>query len=161
MARKQLRARNRLSRLSRLSRPLGQELATDDVNRFSMEVGAAKKRGLDAWRKFQVFSAVLWRNVAKDIVDPHWVLTWMSVEGRRAIKARLVARGFQDPDLAAWLVGTSSCVSLRSSHLQAISFSALKNGKWAPSCKQAPFHEKFIPMRHRSGVRGIRIVCGH
>ena len=46
------------------------------------------------------------------------------------VKARLVARGFQDPDLAAGLVDTSSCVSLRSSNLQAISLGALK--KWKP-----------------------------
>ena len=45
------------------------------------------------------------------------------------MKGRLVARGFQDPDLAAGLVDTSSCVSLRSSHLQVISLSALK--KWS------------------------------
>ena len=66
--------------------------------------------------------------MARDIAGTRWVLTWKSVEGRRTVKARLVARGFQDPDLAAGLVDTSSCVSHRSSHVQVISLSALR--KW-------------------------------
>ena len=92
-------------------RPLGQELSSDDVNRFAAEVGAAKNRELGAWCKFQVFSPVLWKKGAKDIADTRWVLLWKSVEGRRAVKAQLVARGFQDPDLAAGLVDTSSCAT--------------------------------------------------
>ena len=107
-------------------RPLGQGLSAAAANRFSKGVRDAKKRELDAWCKFQVSSPVLWKNVAKDIVDTRWVLTWKSAEGRRTAKARLVARGFQDPDLAAGLVDTSSCVSLRSSPLQVISPSFFK-----------------------------------
>ena len=109
-------------------RPLGQELSAGDVHRFAKEAEAAKRRELDAWSKFQVYSPVLRENVAKDIADTRWVLTWKLVEGKRKVKVRLAARGFQDPDLAAGLVGNSSCVSLRSSHLQAISPSALE--KW-------------------------------
>ena len=56
-------------------RPLGQELSADDANRFSKEVRDAKKRELDAWRKFQVFSPVLRKSVAKDIAVTRWVLT--------------------------------------------------------------------------------------
>ena len=119
-------------------RPLGQELPSDDARRFSKEAGAAKYREPDAWCKFQAFSPVLWRNAAKDIVDTRWVLTWKSLEGKRAEKARLAARGFQDPDLAAGLVDTSSCLSLRSSHLQVISLSALKKWKlWSLDIKNA------------------------
>ena len=76
--------------------------------------------------------------MAEDIADTRWDLTWNSGEGRRTEKARLVARGSQDPDLAAGLVDTSSCVSLRSSHLQVISLSALKKWKlWSPDIKNA------------------------
>ena len=71
-------------------------------------------------------------------MDTRWVLTWKDLEGKRTVKARLVARGFQDPDLAAGLVDTSSCVSLRSSHLQVISLSALKKWKlWSLDIKNA------------------------
>ncbi len=62
-------------------------------------------------------------------MDTRRVLTLEVVEGKRTVKARLVARGFQDPDLAAGLVDTSSCVSIRSSPLQVISLIALK--KWS------------------------------
>ena len=36
---------------------------------------------------------------AKDIVDTRWVLTWKEVDGRKTVKARFVAKGYQDPDL--------------------------------------------------------------
>ena len=90
-------------------RPSGQEFPSDDVIRFSTDVGAAKNREPGARRKFQVFSLVLWKNVAKDMVDTRWVLTWKAVEGRRTEKARLVARGFQDPDLAAVIIDIQLC----------------------------------------------------
>ena len=50
----------------------------------------------------------------------------------------LVARGFQVPDVAAGLVDTSICVSLRSTHLQVISLSALKKWRlWSLDIKNA------------------------
>ena len=127
---------------------------------------AAKCRELDAWCKFQVFSPVPRTKVTKDVVETRWVLTWKALEGKRAAKARLVARGFQDPDLANGLFDTSSCVSLRSSHLQAISLSALKKRKLRTldiknaSCRLIPLLEKFIFKLRRSGVRATRIGRG-
>ena len=50
------------------------------------------------------------------------------VDGQKSVGARLVARGYQDPDLREGLVDTSGCVSLRSSPLQVISLCAIK--KW-------------------------------
>ena len=106
-----------------------QELPLDDGNRFAKEAGAAKDRELDAWCKFKVSSPASWKNVAKDIADTRWVLTWKSVEGGRTVKARTVAPG---------LVGASSCVRLRSSHLQVVSLSALKKWKlWSLDIKNA------------------------
>ena len=109
-------------------RPMGQELRADDELHFVKEVEAAKRRELDAWCKFQVFSPVLGTRVTKDVVETRRVPTWKDLDGKRAAKDRWVARGFQGPDLAEGLVDTSSCVSLRSSHLQVISLSAQK--KW-------------------------------
>ena len=87
---------------------------------------AAKGRELDAWCKFQVFSPVPQTTVTKDGVETRWVPTWKDLDGKRTVKARLAARGFQDPDLADGLADTPSCVSPRSSHLQVISLSALE-----------------------------------
>ena len=48
------------------------------------------------------------------------------VDGKKDVKACLVAKGRQDPDVGDGLVETSGCVSLRSSHLRVISLGALK-----------------------------------
>ena len=56
-------------------RPLGRELSKEDELRFVKEVDAAKKRELDAWRKFQVFSPVSQKSVTKGVVETRWVLT--------------------------------------------------------------------------------------
>ena len=71
-----------------------------DEARFLDGVLAAKKRELDARGEFQVFPPVLRREVSKGIVDTRWALAWKFFEGQKTVKAKLVARGFQDPDLA-------------------------------------------------------------
>ena len=50
------------------------------------------------------------------------------VDGKESVEARLVATGYQDPDLKDSNVDTSGRVSLRSSHLQVISLGAIR--KW-------------------------------
>ena len=60
------------------------------------------------------------------------------VDGKTSAKARLVAKGFRDPALKDGLVDTSGCVSLRPSHLQVISLSALKKWRlWSLDIKNA------------------------
>ena len=67
-----------------------------------------------------------------------WVLTWKMVEGVKTVKARLVATGYQDPDLKNGLVETSGCVSPRSSHLQVVSLAALRGRRlWSLDIKNA------------------------
>ena len=78
------------------------------------------------YEKFEVFSPVEVNAISKKVIDSRWVLTWKIADGAKKVKARLVAKGFQDPDLTEGLVDTSGCVSLRSSHLQVASLSALK-----------------------------------
>ena len=88
-----------------------------------------KRRELEAWEKFEAFLPLHECKVQKQMADTRWVLTWEMVEGEICVKARLAAKGFQDPDLKDGLVETSGCVSLRSSHLQVISLSAIRNWK--------------------------------
>ena len=64
----------------------------------------------------------------KQIVQTRWVLTWEMLGGKQCVEARLVAKGFQDPGLKDGLVDASGCVSLRSSHLLAVSLGAIR--KW-------------------------------
>ena len=49
--------------------------------------------------------------------------------GVRTVKPGMVAGGAQDPDLVDGIAGTSGYVSLRSSHLQVLSLSALEKGE--------------------------------
>ena len=59
-------------------------------------------------------------------------------DGKKCVKARLAAKGFQGPDLKEGLVGTSGCVSLRSPHLQVASLSAIRQWKlWSLDIKNA------------------------
>ena len=108
------------------NRVLGKELTDDEVSSHPALAQDAKIKELLAWNTFKVFNPVMATEVNKKVVDTRWVLTWKMVEGKQCIKARLAAKGFQDPDLQEGLVDTSGCVSLRSSHLQVISLSALK-----------------------------------
>ena len=48
---------------------------------------------------------------SKDLLDTRWVLTWKEVEGEKTVKARLVATGYQDPDLQMGNVKIAGCVS--------------------------------------------------
>ena len=68
----------------------------------------------------------------KAIVDARWVLTCKLVDGKKDARARLVATGYQDPDLETGMVETSGRVSLRSTNVQMTSLGALKNGNCGP-----------------------------
>ena len=110
------------------NRILGQELTPGEEDMHADLVTAGKSRGLAAWEKFDVFSPNKDGEVQKQIVQTRWVLTWKVADGKKCVKAHLVAKGFQDPDLTGGLADTSGCVTLRSSHLQVVSLSAMR--KW-------------------------------
>ena len=65
---------------------------------------------------------------ATDVVDTRWVLTRMEAGGKKTLKARLAAKGYQDPDLKDGNVVIGRCVIGRSAHLQLTSLGALKKG---------------------------------
>ena len=60
------------------------------------------------------------------MVDTRWVLARKEVDGAKTAKARLVAEGYQEPDLREGNVDGAGCVSHRSSHLQLVSLGPLK-----------------------------------
>ena len=64
----------------------------------------------------------------KDVVDTRWVMPWEEVGGKQAVKANLVAEGYQGPDLRGGHVYTAGRVSGRSPHLQLMSLRGL--GAW-------------------------------
>ena len=87
---------------------------------------AGKLRELEAWRKIDVFPPDAACKVQKQIAQTRRVLTWEMAEGEKRVKAQLVAKRSQNPDLKEGLADTSGCLSLRSSHLQVIPLSAIR-----------------------------------
>ena len=45
--------------------------------------------------------------LSESVVGARWVLTWKMVGGKKDVKAHLVAKGNQDPDLKEGLLETS------------------------------------------------------
>ena len=62
----------------------------------------------------------------KAIVDTHRAPTWKAVDGEKSVKVRLVAMGYQGPDLKEGNINIAGCISRPSSHLEAIPFAARK-----------------------------------
>ena len=76
-----------------------QELTESEGRTFSDLVNKAKVRELGAREPFRVFSPAQPGTQSKDLVDTRWVLTRKEVEGEKTVKARKVAKGYQDADL--------------------------------------------------------------
>ena len=116
----------------------GQELPPEKELLYEKDVLAAKTRELDAWTQFKVFNPLEPGRCTKEVVGARWVLTRKMVEGVKTVKARLAAKGHQDPDLKEGLAETSGSVSLRSPHLQVISLAALRGWRlWSIDLKNA------------------------
>ena len=64
-----------------------------------------------------------------DVADTRWVPTWKEAEGEETAKERLVATGYQDPDVKDGNVGNAGCVIGRSSHQLLAPLGALRNGR--------------------------------
>ena len=109
-------------------RALGRALSPEEEEQLAELARAAKIEDLGAWKKFDVFEPRRACNVSKQIAQTRWIPTWKIAAGRKSAKARLAAKGDQDPDHQEGAVDTSRCVSLRSPPLRVISLRALK--KW-------------------------------
>ena len=83
---------------------------------------------LDAWKKFGVCEPRRDCNISNQVARTRWVLTWEMAGGRKSVKALLVAKGYQYPDIQEGVAETSGCVHLQSSRLRVISLCARQ--KW-------------------------------
>ena len=97
-----------------------------ETERRAELVRAAKVTELGSFKKLDVFDPRRDCNASKQLVRTRWVLTWEMVDGRKSVKARLAAEGYQNPELQKGIADTSGYVSPRSSHLQVISKCAIK-----------------------------------
>ena len=73
----------------------------------------AKKQENNAWEQFKVLKPLKERSISKALVSTMWVITWKMADGKKSVRARLVAKGYLDPNSKEGNVGTSGCVSLR------------------------------------------------
>ena len=120
------------------NRALGQGSSQEEEAAHADLARAAKSKELDAWKSAGVFKLLKARVSRESAVGTRRVFTRKSVEDVKTVKARLVARGFQDHDLKAGIVDTSRCVSLRPASLQVSPLAALKKRKlWSLAVKNA------------------------
>ena len=110
------------------NRVLGGELLPEEEEQHAELVKVAKIEEPDAWKKFDVSDPRRGDTASKQVAQPRWVLAWQMAGGRKSVKAKLAAKGYQDPDLQEGIVGATGCVGLMSSHLPGISLRAIK--KW-------------------------------
>ena len=89
---------------------------------------AANRRELDDRETFDLFPQREACKFQKQIARTRRVLTRRTVDGRKCVRVRLAAKGFQGPDLKEGLLDSSGCARPRSSHLQAIPPGAIR--KW-------------------------------
>ena len=106
----------------------GQELSEAEETLHVDLVRGAKEKELNAWTQFKVFKPRREGRNAKAVLNAMWELTWKMIGGRKNAKAHLVAMGHQDPDPREGAVDSTGCVSMRSSHMQAISLGGMGNG---------------------------------
>ena len=73
-----------------------------------------------------------------DVADTRWVPTWKEAEGEETAKERLVATGYQDPDLKDGNVDIAGCVRVGASHVQLIPLGAVKKRRaWSSDITDA------------------------
>ena len=80
------------------------------------------------WNQFGASEPLKVKDISKAAVSTRRVLTRKMADGKRRGGARLVARGYQHPDLKEGAVDTSGRVSLRPSPVRLISLGAIE--KW-------------------------------
>ena len=106
----------------------GQDAAEERGKLQQVLVSDADGRQLSAWKQYNVPSSIKGGVHSKAFANTRSALTWKVADGKKAAKARLVVKGYQDPDLKAGNMDIAGCVSRRSSYLQVISLAETK--KW-------------------------------
>ena len=96
----------------------------DDVHQDLAQ--KAKVRELEEWDPFKVFAPAKLGTQSKDFVGARRVLTWKEGYGANTVKARFVAKGYQDPDLREGYLDIAGCVSRRAPLFQSISLGSLR-----------------------------------
>lgn len=92
---------------------MGHELLAGEEKLRGNSIRAAKERAPARRGKFKVLKPASEGDPSKAIAHTRRALTWKMVENKKDVKARLVANGYQDPDLTNGFAETSGSGSLR------------------------------------------------
>ena len=87
-----------------------------------------RRKGNLMYRDFKRLSLAQMGARTQDVVETRWVLACKEVGGKETARARLAAKGSEDPDLKDGFADTAGCARGRSSQSQLISSGAPK--KW-------------------------------
>ena len=78
---------------------LGQELSEEEGKQYEDLARDAKVNELDSWKRFKAFEPLKESNVPMAVVSAGLVHTRKMADGKECAQERLVAKGYQDPDL--------------------------------------------------------------
>ena len=134
----------------------GQEPSGEEEKLRAALARDAKVGELDAWRQFRVFEHFKGSDVSNAVVSTRWVLARQMVDSKKCVKARPVAKGYQDPDLRNGLAGTS-WLPLRLLVVGGYGASTLRTR----SSEQMDLDVTFFSNPRLNGSRGIPVVFGN
>ena len=78
-------------------------------------------------------------SISKSVVNNRWAIPRKMAEGKKSVKAPLLAQNYQGPNQKDGNVSTTGRVSLRSSHLRVTYLAAIKNGRFGTLTLKMPF----------------------
>ena len=78
---------------------LGQELSEEERKQYEDLARDAKVTELDAWKQFKAFEHPKESNIPMAVVSTGLARTRKMADGKECAQERLVAKGYQDPDL--------------------------------------------------------------
>ena len=123
----------------------GEELSEEEETKYAPPVRVAQGRGLGAWQEFDAFRFAAQAHINQTIAGTRWILIWRVIDGQTSFKARLAAKGSQDPELQQGIAEAAGCVSLRLPHLQIPPLRAPKWRIWSPDIQKALFLADSFP----------------
>ena len=112
------------------NRVVGQGLSEDEGELRADLAMDPKVKKLDAWGSIEAFGRFKDAKIATAVVNTRRALTSELMDGEKGVKARLVAEGYQGPNVKGGTVDTTGCVSRSSSHTNVTSLGAIKNGRF-------------------------------
>ena len=86
---------------------LSQKMSPEEEEQNADSAKAARPKELDDGNEFDVFGPRKNCDVSKKVAQTRLALKWKIMDGQKSVKTRLVAKGYQGPDLLGGIMVTS------------------------------------------------------